>query len=149
MEAFFALLPKTTSEALALARRRSAWMKGRTRLAIDAYRPLRHAIEIRHESFLDASFVALLREHGIAFVVAETAKRWPLRHDVTADFVYIRLHGDRQIYQSGYGEKALERWADRVRAWHAPSLPTPSRPSMRRRLRTRGATSTATSTTRT
>ena len=123
MESFFELLPRDTRQALTLARRRAAWMKGRTRLAIDEIRPLRHAVEIRHESFLDPSFVALLREHRIALVVAETAKRWPLRHDVTADFVYVRLHGDRQLYQSGYGEKALERWARRIRAWHAGGEP--------------------------
>jgi uncharacterized protein YecE (DUF72 family) len=117
LERFFALLPRDTAAALALARRRDARMTGRSRLAIDANRPLRHAIEIRHESFLDASFVALLRRHGVALVVADTAKKWPYREDVTADFVYIRLHGDKKIYTSGYTDRALERWAARIRAW--------------------------------
>jgi len=59
-------------------------------------RELRHAIEIRHESFLDPTFVDLLREHNVALVIAETARRWPMVHDITADFVYMRLHGDKE-----------------------------------------------------
>lgn len=117
LEAFFARLPRTTAEALALARRRDARVKGRTRLAIDRSRRLRHAVEIRHESFLDPSFVALLRRHRIALVVADTAGKWPYCEDVTADFVYIRLHGDEQIYASGYGDAALDRWEARIDAW--------------------------------
>lgn len=123
MERFFRLLPRDTESARALARKRSAWMKGRVRLAIDAKRPLRHAIEVRHESFLDQSFVALLREQRIALVIAETARRWPMAQDVTADFVYMRLHGDKELYRSGYSDRALERWAGRIRAWHEGSQP--------------------------
>jgi uncharacterized protein YecE (DUF72 family) len=99
-------------------------MYGRSRLAIDAGRPLRHAIEIRHESFRNESFVELLREHGIALVVADTAGKWPHVEDVTADFMYLRLHGDREIYASGYTPRALDRWAERIRAWSLGSQPT-------------------------
>jgi uncharacterized protein YecE (DUF72 family) len=121
MARFFELLPHDTHAALRLARRRDARMKGRARLAVDARRPLRHAVEIRHESFLDGSFLDLLREHNIALVVAETAKRWPMTDDITADFVYMRLHGDKELYKSGYSDRALERWAKRIRAWHRGS----------------------------
>ena len=117
VEAFLDLLPHDTATASRLARGRSARMKGRTRLAIDENRPLRHALEIRHESFLYPSFFELLSAHGVAFVVAETAGRWPLFFDATADFVYIRLHGDKELYRSGYGVTALERWAGRIRDW--------------------------------
>ncbi len=117
LEAFFRLLPRTSGEALALARRRDARMHGRSRLAIDADRPLRHAVEIRHESFLNEAFVRLLREHGIGLVVADTAGKWPKLFYVTADFVYVRLHGDVQIYTSGYSERALASWARRIRGW--------------------------------
>jgi uncharacterized protein YecE (DUF72 family) len=123
IEPFLELLPRDTEAACAIARKRAAWMKGRTRLAIDEKRPLRHAIEIRHESFLDPSFIELLRNHNVALVIAETAGRWPLVHDITADFVYIRLHGDKELYRSGYGDKALERWARRIRAWSTGSEP--------------------------
>ena len=92
-------------------------MKGRCRLAIDCRRELRHAIEIRHESFLDPAFVKLLRKHRIGLVVADTAGKWPFVEDVTADFVYIRLHGDKVLYASGYSDRALDLWAERIRAW--------------------------------
>jgi uncharacterized protein YecE (DUF72 family) len=123
IEGFLRLLPRDTEAARALARRRSAWMKGRVRLAIDARRPLRHAIEVRHESFRDPSFVELLREQRIALVIAETAGQWPMAQDVTADFIYLRLHGDKELYRSGYSDGALSRWAQRIQAWHAGSEP--------------------------
>jgi uncharacterized protein YecE (DUF72 family) len=123
MARFLALLPRDTKQALALARKRDARLKGRAALAIDAVRKLRHAIEIRHESFCDASFISLLREHNVALVVAETAKRWPMLHDVTADFMYLRLHGDKELYRSGYSDRALERWAERICAWHRGGEP--------------------------
>jgi uncharacterized protein YecE (DUF72 family) len=117
LERFFALLPRSTGQALALARRRDARMIGRSRLAIDAERPLRHAIEVRHESFMTAAFVRLLRQHDIGLVVADTAGKWPQLFQVTADFVYVRLHGDIKIYTSGYSERALASWARRIRKW--------------------------------
>jgi uncharacterized protein YecE (DUF72 family) len=127
LEAFLALLPRDTESACRLARRRSAWMKGRVRLGIDAKRVLRHAIEIRHESFVDPSFVELLQVHGVALVVAETAGLWPLYEDVTADFLYVRLHGDQELYRSGYDDAALTRWARRIRAWSAGQEPLDAR----------------------
>jgi uncharacterized protein YecE (DUF72 family) len=123
IENFLALLPRDTVAASAVARRRSAQMKGRTRLAIDSKRELRHALEVRHESFLDPSFVELLRAHNVALVIAESAGRWPLVHDITADFVYVRLHGDKELYRSGYDDAALDRWARRIGAWSAGSEP--------------------------
>lgn len=123
MARFFDLLPHDTASALKVARRRDHRLIGRSRLWIDANRPVRHAVEIRHESFLDASFVDLLRDHNIALVVAETAKRWPMTHDVTADFIYMRLHGDKELYKSGYSDKALDRWATRIKAWQRGGEP--------------------------
>ena len=114
---FFRLLPRSTAEALRLARRRDARMIGRARLAIDADRPLRHAVEIRHPSFMTSAFVRLLREHDIGLVVADTAGKWPQMFHVTADFVYVRLHGDIRIYTSGYSGRALSSWARRIRNW--------------------------------
>jgi uncharacterized protein YecE (DUF72 family) len=119
LEAFFKLLPRHTEEALRLARRRDARMTGRSRLAIDARRPLRHAIEIRHESFMNEEFVSLLRKHDIGLVVADTAGKWPKMLHVTSGFVYVRLHGDVRIYTSGYSSRALAVWARRIRNWDA------------------------------
>ncbi|MFL6570540.1 MAG: DUF72 domain-containing protein, partial [Burkholderiales bacterium] len=119
LEGFFALLPRDTEEALRLARRRDARMTGRSRLAIDARRALRHAIEIRHESFMNEEFVSLLRKHDIGLVVADTAGKWPKMFHVTSGFVYVRLHGDVKIYTSGYSSRALAAWARRIRDWDA------------------------------
>ncbi|HKU72173.1 MAG TPA: DUF72 domain-containing protein [Burkholderiales bacterium] len=116
-ERFFKLLPRTTQAALSLARKRDQRMTGRSRLAIDANRELRHAVEIRHPSFMTGEFVRLLREHDIGLVVADTAGKWPKMFHDTSDFVYVRLHGDIKIYTSGYSDKALDGWARRIRAW--------------------------------
>lgn len=122
LDSFLSALPRTTGDALKLARKhdrrlRTPWL----RKPPDA--PLRHAIEIRHESFRNAEFVRLLRRQRIALVVADTAGKWPLMADVTADFVYVRLHGDAALYVSGYGPAALDRWAARIRAWARGAVP--------------------------
>ena len=123
IEEFLHALPRDTGAALAIARGRDARMDDRDYLEIDTVRPLRHAFEIRHASFLDERFIALLRQHNAALVVADTAQRWPMAVDVTADFVYLRLHGDKTIYQSGYGPKVLAAWAQRIQAWHEGGEP--------------------------
>jgi uncharacterized protein YecE (DUF72 family) len=114
---FFKLLPRETEAAAALSRRHDHHLKHGSWTKTDENRPLRHAIEIRHESFQCPEFIALLREHAIALVVADTAGKWPLMDDVTADFVYVRLHGDAELYVSGYTPEALQRWAGKIAAW--------------------------------
>ena len=117
IQAFFDLLPRDGAEASKLARRHDKRVTGRARVAIDPSTRFRHAMEVRHESFADPAFIALLRRNNVALVVADTAGRWPLMEDVTADFVYVRLHGDKELYVSGYTPKAIDRWAERVEAW--------------------------------
>jgi uncharacterized protein YecE (DUF72 family) len=126
-DAFFALLPRDTEAAAALARRHDGRLEGRASCRTDAKRPLRHAVEIRHDSFRDPAFIALLRRHGLALVVADTAGRWPLLEDLTSDFVYLRLHGDEELYASGYSDAALQRWAERIAAWTAGGQPADAR----------------------
>jgi uncharacterized protein YecE (DUF72 family) len=116
LDAFFERLPHSSGAAARLARRHDTRLKGRAFLRSGDDRPIRHAVEIRHESFRAPSFIKLLRKHKIALVVADTVE-WPLLMDATADFVYVRLHGSRQLYASGYGPKALKCWAARIRAW--------------------------------
>jgi uncharacterized protein YecE (DUF72 family) len=118
-EHFFSLLPHDTQAALSIARQHDPRFKDRVELAIDRKRVLRHAVEIRHPSFVDPGFIALLRRYRIALVVADTAGRWPLLEDLTADFVYLRLHGDKELYASGYGDAALDRWAQRIETWRS------------------------------
>ena len=96
-------------------------------------------MEIRHESFVDTRFVAILRKYKVALVVADTAGKWPYLEDVTSDFMYLRLHGEKELYASGYTEDALDRWAVRIRAWskglvpvdgkHISNTPAPKRAS--------------------
>jgi uncharacterized protein YecE (DUF72 family) len=118
LEPFFEMLPRDLEAALALARRRDSRVKGRSCLRFEcANMKLRHAIEIRHESFIDPAFVKLLRKHKVALVVADTAGKWPFLEDVTADFIYVRLHGDEELYASGYSDPALDWWAARIKAW--------------------------------
>lgn len=126
-EEFFSMLPHDTTEALKLARARDSRMHGRSCLKIDASRPLRHAVEIRHMSFATPEFIAQLRRHGIALVVADTAGKWPYLEDATSDFMYLRLHGDKELYASGYTEAALDRWAQRIRAWSTGREPRDAR----------------------
>jgi len=114
---FFRMLPRNGAEASSLARRHDERVAGRARLHAKPKQRFRYAIEIRHPSFVQPEFIDLLRRERIALVVADTAGKWPLIEDVTADFVYVRLHGDKKIYESGYSEDALDRWAQRVRAW--------------------------------
>jgi uncharacterized protein YecE (DUF72 family) len=123
MEHFLSLLPHNTDDGLALARQHEDRMSGKVALEIDKKRALRHAVEIRHESFLDPSFIALLRKYKVALVVADTARKWPYYEDITADFMYLRLHGDEELYASGYSDAALERWAARIRTWAGGQQP--------------------------
>jgi uncharacterized protein YecE (DUF72 family) len=122
-EDFFALLPLNTTQAAKFAKKHDDKMRGRAWLKTDVSRPLRYAVEVRHPSFITSEFVDLLREHKIALVFADTAGKWPYAEDLTADFVYIRLHGDKKLYVSGYGNKAINQWADRIEYWRRGRQP--------------------------
>ena len=133
---FFAQLPRDTKSAAALAKKHDRRLLQDAWIETDRNRPLRHALEVRHESFKTPAFIALLRQHHIALVVADTAGKWPLMDDVTADFVYVRLHGDAELYVSGYTAEALQRWAAKISAWRdgqdAPEASLVAPPAKRR-----------------
>ena len=97
-------------------------LAGRSWTGASVDRPLRHAIEVRHESYRAASFAELARSAAVAVVVAETAGKWPQLFDLTADFVYVRLHGAAELYTSGYTPEELAVWAGRVRDWERAGL---------------------------
>jgi uncharacterized protein YecE (DUF72 family) len=115
VEAFLARLPRTTGEALAIARGREERMAGQEHLEIDADRPMRHAVEPRSHSFDDPAFAEQLTRHGVAAVLGDNEGRWPRLDWVTAGFAYARLHGDEVLYTSGYDDPALDDWAAWVR----------------------------------
>lgn len=115
-EAVLNLLPADTDAAAALACRHDDKVK---QPEVDAgpNRRLRHAIEIRHESFVDPAFIKLLRRYRAAFVVSDAVADWPYAEDLSADFVYMRLHGPETLYGGSYSDEALDRWAARIDAW--------------------------------
>ena len=115
-EQFFSLLPRTQAEAARFAKGHDQRLEGRAWLQVEQDGPLRYAVEIRNDSFACEDFIGLLRRHAIGLVVADTVE-WPLLMDVSADFVYCRLHGSKQLYASGYGPKAIDQWARRVVTW--------------------------------
>lgn len=118
LEEFLALLPRDGRSALKLARQHNEKLSDdRALLKAPAKLRIRHAVEMRHASIANPDFIAMLRRHGVALVVADTAGRWPLLEDLCADFVYMRLHGDKELYASGYDDAALDRWAERIDAW--------------------------------
>ena len=114
---FLALLPRTTTEAVALAAQHDEKVDGRAWLTTDAERPVRHAVEVRHPSYENDAFADLLRAHDVAVVTADTAGKWPMILEPTTDLAYVRLHGDAELYVSGYSDGALDLWAKRIRDW--------------------------------
>lgn len=114
---FFTLLPRSTAAAATLATRHDDKLKGHVWTEAGADRPLRHALEVRHPSFSAQSCLNLLRDNDIALVISDSAGTWITLEEVTSDFVYLRLHGDQELYTSGYREEALDRWARKIRRW--------------------------------
>jgi uncharacterized protein YecE (DUF72 family) len=116
IEAFLKMLPHDTTTAAQFGRGHDHRLKATAWLEVDAERPMRHAFEIRHDSFRTPEFVSLLRQYNVALVCADTVE-WPRLMDLTSDFVYCRLHGSEVLYASGYDNQSLNEWAERVAAW--------------------------------
>ncbi len=127
---FFRLLPRTTGQAATLAKRCDDRMIPRSVLEAPVNIPLRHVVEIRHESFAAPEFIDLLREHDIGLVVADTPD-WPLLLDATSSLVYLRLHGSEQLYCSNYTDQALDLWAERIVTWARGDTPPDLAPARR------------------
>ena len=119
MDAFMRLLPRDARQAEAIASRHDARLRGEPLTESAAQVRYRHAFEVRHPSYFQEAFYALLREHRMGFVVADSAGKFPMAYEVTAPFVYVRLHGSTELYVSGYTDVELDEWAGRVRQWAA------------------------------
>ncbi len=115
-ESFISALPRDTHAAAAVAARHDDRVKDPS-ITTDHKRPLRHAFEIRHPSYCDEAFIRLLRKHDAALVASDAVADWPYVEDVTAGFVYLRLHGPETLYGGQYSDEALDRWAHRIAAW--------------------------------
>jgi uncharacterized protein YecE (DUF72 family) len=119
---FLACLPRDTDAASALARRHDQRLAGRAAVEADEPQRIRHALEVRHHSFMTGEFIDLLRRHDVALVCADTVS-WPRMGDVTSDLIYCRLHGSEELYASGYDAGAIADWAKRVETWAAGGTP--------------------------
>ncbi|HYP45542.1 MAG TPA: DUF72 domain-containing protein [Propionibacteriaceae bacterium] len=126
LTSFFDQLPRTAGALAALAAGHDAKVPTDRALttAEDDAQPIRHAVEVRHETFRNDAFYQLLRAQQVALVVADTAGKWPYLEESTTDFQYVRLHGDSELYASGYSDEALDRWADKIRGWTAAGQDT-------------------------
>ena len=77
----------------------------------------RYTVEARHESFVGEPFFKLLRRNNIAWCISETGGRYPYSEAVTADFVYVRLHGRQELYASRYTDDELRAWKKKIESW--------------------------------
>jgi uncharacterized protein YecE (DUF72 family) len=114
MEGFLKQLPKTPEALLALAKKHDDKTK-EPFLDIAGIERVRHAIEVRHQSFADTAFIEMMRSNNVALVVSDTAE-WPT-YDPTADFIYARLQGAPG--SDHYTEADLDKWARRIGMWAA------------------------------
>lgn len=112
---FLSLLPTDVSQAIKLAKKYHSDFHFDHKNFLK--KKLRHCVEIRNITFVDEKFIELLREFNVAFVIADTAGRWPFAEDITSDFIYMRLHGDTELYNSGYSKEALQRWYEKIKSW--------------------------------
>jgi uncharacterized protein YecE (DUF72 family) len=118
LDRFLGALPRTTGEVATLAAGHDAKVPGdRALTTAEEERPMRYALEFRSATFAVPEAYDLLRRHGVATVYADTAGRWPRVDEDTAGFRYVRLHGDRELYASGYTDRALDEWTARCQRW--------------------------------
>jgi uncharacterized protein YecE (DUF72 family) len=118
VEDFLQLLPRDTAAAAELATHHDSKVpENRALVHAERNQPIRHALEPRHPSFDSAAARDVLRTHGVAMAHADSAGTWPEMGDGTADFHYVRLHGEQRLYHGGYSDATLHRWSEQIRSW--------------------------------
>jgi uncharacterized protein YecE (DUF72 family) len=120
LDSFMRQLPRDSREGEAVARQHDERLRRGALTEAAANVPYRHAFEVRHPSYFHEEFYSILRAHGCAFVIADSAGKFPMACEVTADFVYVRLHGSQELYVSGYTDSELDEWAARIAMWRSP-----------------------------
>lgn len=120
---FLDLLPYDSHQAGRLAKKHSEKMNGRAFVEPHEKYPIRHAFEFRHPSFMNPEFIQLLRQFGVAVVFAHSGLKSPYMEDLTADFIYARMHGQEAKYKKGYPDSELRWWAKRVESWTSGGHP--------------------------
>jgi uncharacterized protein YecE (DUF72 family) len=117
---FLGRLPSSTAELAHLATGHDDKLTGdRALTTAETDQSVNHALEFRSPTFAVPEAMEVLRRHGVATVLADTAGRWPKVDEDTGLIRYVRLHGDQELYASGYTDRALDEWAERCRAWAA------------------------------
>jgi len=120
LDDFLGRLPHGTREMATLATHHDDKLAGdRALTTAEADLPVRHALEFRSPTFATQEAYDVLRRHDVATVYADTAGRWPKVDEDTASYRYVRLHGDQELYASGYTDRALDDWAARCSGWAA------------------------------
>jgi uncharacterized protein YecE (DUF72 family) len=116
---FFGAVPRDVAAAERLARRHDRRTTGRAALTAPDGRQarLRHAVEVRHPSWLEDAALTTLRALDVSLVVADSAGRYPVSLVRTADFVYVRLHGSTALYASRYNDTEIAVWGERIVSW--------------------------------
>lgn len=120
LDGFMRQLPRDAHEAEAVARQHDQRLRRGALTEAATNVPYRHAFEVRHPSYFHEEFYSILRAHRCGFVIADSAGKFPMACELTADFVYVRLHGSQELYVSGYTDAELDEWASRVRMWRSP-----------------------------
>jgi uncharacterized protein YecE (DUF72 family) len=120
---FLKILPRTSKTASDLALEHNLKKDDWIWSDAIANTKIRYAFEPRHPSFFTKDFTKLLRKNNAALVFADTAGKWPYAEDLTADIIYCRLHGAKELYASGYTDEELDRWAKRIEKWKVGKQP--------------------------
>ncbi len=123
-EEFLKMLPHDAKSAAKIAKQHTEKVEGRSFIQVKKDFRIRHAFEFRHGSFMNPEFVDLMRHHGVAVVFAHSgAEKSPYFEDVTADFIYARMHGQEAKYKKGYTKETLNWLANRVATWTSGKQP--------------------------
>jgi uncharacterized protein YecE (DUF72 family) len=118
-EVFLKMLPQNSRDGAKCARKHGEKVAGRAFTKVKEDFPVRHAFEFRHPSFLDKDFIALLKSRNVAFVMAHAGgENAPVIDKPTANFIYVRLHGEGKKYMQGYPKMEINRWVKKAKTWN-------------------------------
>lgn len=121
IDRFLEALPRDTSAGVEMARDHDERVPEAAYGNGENHR-IRHVLEFRHETFMTWQTARIAQRHGVALCFSH-ARDWPYIEEISAGFVYVRLHGPGELYASSYGPDALDRWAQRIRTWQSGDEP--------------------------